>query len=101
MTSMNTSKIKVRLDAESRTAELEVMTPNGNPYIDGIDHALARMRIRAIHTVELSTPRYRVTRTKLAEMDGSDINPARLMQVLRAAQTRTLESHSFPFNRAA
>jgi hypothetical protein len=98
---MNTSIIKMRLDAEYRTAELELMTPHGSPSIEGLDYALKRMGLKTIRTVELMTPKFRVTRTRLAEMDGSDIAPTRVMQVLQVAQSRSSHPRPFSFNRAA
>lgn len=98
---MNQSTIKVRLDEEYRTAELELSTPNGSPEVLGIDHALRRMGLRPVHTVEFVTPKYRVTRTKVAEMDGSEMAPERVMQLLQAAQSRTVSHRMNAISRAA
>lgn len=91
---MNTSKISVRLDAEQRTAELELMTPHHKPRIEGLELDLRRLGLRQLHTIELSTPKYRVMRTKLRELDGSELNALRVVQILRAARHRELEMPS-------
>lgn len=87
---MNTSKIIVRLEAEERTAELEMMVPHGSREIEGIETAIDRIGMRATRKVEVSTPRYRVTRLKVAELDGSMLGATRVMQVLRAVRRREL-----------
>jgi hypothetical protein len=83
---MNTSKITVRLDAERNQAELEILTPRdaGEPL--RIEPSLQRLGIRHRGLIELSTPRYFVTRAKLTELDGSKLDVTRVMQVLRAAR---------------
>jgi hypothetical protein len=83
---MNTTKITVRLDAEHRQAELEMMTPHELAPVGRVDQALRRIGIEPLGTVELETPRYRVTKTKLAELDGSLLDATRVMQILRAAR---------------
>ena len=83
---MNASKITVRLDAEQRTAEIEVMTLRCRPRVDGLGRALEQIGIRPLRIVELDTPRYRVTRSRLAERDGSQLTGTRVMQILCAAR---------------
>jgi hypothetical protein len=83
---MNTSRIIVRLDAEQRAAQIEMLTPNGVPAVQGLGNALRGIGIRPLHMVELSTPRYRVTRAKLVELDGSELTSGRVMQILCAAR---------------
>lgn len=83
---MNASKIIVRLDAEQRTAELEVMTLRSRPRVDGLGHALEQIGLRPLRTLELDTSRYRITRSRLAERDGSLLTGTRVMQILCAAR---------------
>ena len=91
---MNASKITVRLDAEQRTADIEVMTLRCRPRFDGLGRALEQIGIRPLRTEELDTARYRVTRSRLAERDGSQLTGTRVMQILCAA--REIEfSHAF------
>lgn len=82
---MNTSKIMVRLDAEARTAELEVMVPHGSQEVRGLENAVYRIGMHPACRIEISTPRYRVTRLKVSELDGSPLGATRVMQLLRAA----------------
>lgn len=83
---MNTSKITVRLDAERNEAELEILTPRDGSEPPSIEPSLQRLGIRHGGLVELTTPRYLVTRAKLTELDGSRLDSVRVMQVLRAAR---------------
>lgn len=83
---MNTSKIIVRLEAEERTAELEVMVPHDSREIDGLENTLSRLGMRASSKLQISTPRYRIARVKFAELDGSPLVATRVMQVLRAVR---------------
>jgi len=100
MANMNTSKIVVRLDAEHHAAEIEMMTPHHAPPFEAMEHTLRRIGLRPVSTVELSTPRFRVTRTKVVKWDGSKLDAARVMHILRAASApRT--SHSECCSRAA
>lgn len=89
---MNTSKIIVRLEAEERTAELEMMVPHGSREIEGIETAIRRIGMLTTRRVDVSTPKYRVTRLKVAELDGSVLGSTRVMQVLRAVRRRELEA---------
>lgn len=91
---MNTSRITVRLDAEHREAELEMLLPHESATPRSLEESLQRVGMRPFSTVEMTTPRYRVTRTKFAELDGSRIDAIRVMQVLRAARSREFENAS-------
>lgn len=93
---MNASKITVRLDAEQRTAEIEVMTLRSRPRVDGLGRALEQIGIRPLRTLELDTPRYRVTRSRLAERDGSQLTGTRVMQILCAARQIELSKPHCP-----
>jgi hypothetical protein len=97
---MNTSNIIVRLEAEQRTAELEILTPHHNPRSEGLEWTLRRNGIRTLRAIELQTPGGRVTRLRLAELDGSELQEARVMQILRIAQERELR-HRTACRRAA
>ena len=83
---MNASKITVRLDATQQTAELEIMTAHSRPRFEGLAEAFGRLGIRPLCTLELSTPRYRITRSRVAESDGSAMSGARVLQLLNAAR---------------
>jgi len=98
---MNPSRTIVRLDAELGTAELEVIAPHDSPKVEGLDHALRRIGFHPMRTLELSTPRYRVTRTKLAELDGAPLSETRIAQALRAARHREPHEVAFHSCRAA
>jgi hypothetical protein len=98
---MNPMKATVRLDAEQRTAELELMTPNGTPNFEGFEFALKRIGIRPLRKIEMATPRYQITRTKLVEMNGYEFTPSRLMQVLSIVQDRKVGSNPYPCGQAA
>lgn len=98
---MNTSKTIVRLDAEQRTAEIEMTTSHNSPRVEGLDHALRRIGFHPMRTIELSTPRFRVTRTKLVELDGAQLSETRIMQALRAAGNLERERESVRQFRAA
>lgn len=87
----NTTKISVRLDAEQRAAELELVAPHHHARIDGLEHALRKVGLHSMPTLELNTPRYRITRTKLRHPDGSVIDSARLVQVLHIVRAREFE----------
>jgi hypothetical protein len=76
----------VRLDAAQRTAELEIMTAHALPRVQGLAEAFGRLGVRPLCTVELSTPRYRITRSRLAERDGSALSGARVLELLSAAR---------------
>lgn len=98
---MNTAKIIVRLDAEYRTAEIELLTLKDRPRIAGLEHALRRIGLRPMHTVEFSTPSYRVTRTKVARTDGSELNVSRIEKALRAIRSEAQNHSLLPVHRAA
>ncbi|GEM_PF-3205206 len=83
---MDASRITVRLDAEQRTAELEIMTAHSRPRVEGLKEAFGRLGVRPLSTVELMTPRYRITRSKLTEQDGSALSGSRLLEILNAAR---------------
>lgn len=83
---MNTSRTIVRIDEDQRTAELEIMTPHSYPQMSDTLSALWRVGILQLSMIELSTPRYRVTRSKLVARDGSLLNGTRVMQILEAVQ---------------
>jgi hypothetical protein len=85
---MTTSRIVVRLDAEHGAAELEMMTPHCCPRADGLEQALRQIGMHSINAVELSTPRYRVFRMKVGELDGSQLRVGRVAQVLRLVRDR-------------
>jgi hypothetical protein len=101
MVGMNTSKIVVRLDAERRTAELEIRTPHLNPRLEGLELALCQIGIRPLYTVELLTPRFHITRSKLVARDDSELDSTRVMQILCAAQDPTRSYESLRSRRAA
>ncbi len=83
---MNAIKITVRLDAAQRTAELEIMAAHSRPRVEGLAEVFGRLGLRSLCIVELWTPRYRITRSRLAECDGSALSGARVLQVLNAAR---------------
>lgn len=101
MTDMNTAKIIVRLDAEYRTAEIEVLTPKDQPAIPGFDKALRGIGLRPMRTVELSIPNYRVTRTKVVRIDGSELNLSRIESALHAVRGQGRTPLPNPLGRAA
>jgi hypothetical protein len=98
---MNTSKTTVRLDAEHRAAELEMMTPHDSPRVEGMEHALRRIGLRPMNTVEAMTPRYRIIQTTVTEFDGSKIKAARVAQALRAVRNCGLSHTSGHCSEAA
>jgi hypothetical protein len=87
----NTTKITVRLDAEQRAAELELVTPHSRSRIDGLEPALRKLGLLSTHTLELHTPKYRITRTKLRQLDGSAFDSTRLVQVLHIVRAREFD----------
>lgn len=97
----NTSKITVRLDVEQRAAEIELLTPHDRMRVDGLEHTFRKIGLRPIHTSEVWTPRYRVTRAKLREHDGSMLDSSRLVQLLRVIRERELDSNARAGGRAA
>jgi uncharacterized coiled-coil protein SlyX len=84
--SMKQSRIFVRLDAEQRIAELEVRVPHLSPRTEGLEAALRQLRMRSLTIVEISTPQFRILRTRLVECDGSEFDANRVMQILQAAR---------------
>ncbi|HMA94555.1 MAG TPA: hypothetical protein VKP30_17815 [Polyangiaceae bacterium] len=97
---MNTSNIIVRLDAEHHAAEIEVRISKDSRRPVGLENALRRIGLRPMRTIELSTPRHFVTRTKVAKLDGFELNAARVAKALLAV--RELETPSpRPLRRAA
>jgi hypothetical protein len=89
---MDASKITVRLDAEQRTAEVEIMIAHSRPRVEGLSEALGRLGVRPLCTVEMSTPRYRITRSRFSESDGSTLSGARVLQILNAARNLQFEN---------
>jgi len=98
---MNTSNIIVRLDAEHHAAEIEVRTPKDSPRTVGLENALRRIGLRPMRTVELSTPRHLVTRTKVARLDGFELNAARVAKALLAVRDLDPKASPRPLSRAA
>ncbi|MGE5783115.1 MAG: hypothetical protein ACM3ZE_00925, partial [Myxococcales bacterium] len=101
MMGMNTSNIIVRLDAEHHAAEIEIMTPHGSPRSAGLETTLRWVGLRTLRTVEFSTPRHRVTRTKVARLDGLELDAARIAGALRAVSGLETNRSPRPFSRAA
>lgn len=87
----STTKITLRLDAEQRAAELTLVTPHNKARIDGLEPALRKAGLHSTHTLELNTPKYRITRAKLRQLDGSAFDSTRLVQVLHIVRVREFE----------
>jgi hypothetical protein len=98
---MTTSRFTVRLDAEERTADLEITTPHSRPKLEGLERSLRRLGIRFVHTFELSTSKYRITRAKLVDVAGSKLNASRVMQILSTVQPPPYAYSSWHSVRAA
>jgi hypothetical protein len=88
---MNASKISVRLDAEQRTAEIEIMTLHSRPRLEGLAEVLRDLGVQLLCTVELTTPRFRVVRSKLAALDGATLSGTRVLQILSSARSLQAE----------
>jgi hypothetical protein len=92
---MNTSKIIVRLDAEQRSAELEIMVPHSMPRMEGLATTLRQIGLRTTQSLDISTSRFRVTRMKLAERNGATMEQSRVMEILCAVREQESTSARF------
>lgn len=79
---MNAMKIIVRLEAEQRIAELELLASHGETM--GVDtaSALERLGFAILQNSDYTTPRHRITRIVFQERNHQRLEHARIAEAL-------------------